>query len=75
MSHCYRQLRLVEREAIFRMKDARLPVRRMCARISRSTRLALPIQPTRRNWAAIRWFHGADAQATGAGPSAGSPIE
>jgi IS30 family transposase len=35
MSHCYRQLRLDEREAIFRMKDARLPVSRIAERLGR----------------------------------------
>jgi Helix-turn-helix domain len=35
MSHCYRQLRLDEREAIFRMKDARLPVGRIAEQLGR----------------------------------------
>jgi IS30 family transposase len=35
MSQCYRQLRLDEREAIFRMKDARLPVSRIAERLGR----------------------------------------
>jgi len=35
MSHCYRQLRLDERETIFRMKDARLPVGRIAEQLGR----------------------------------------
>jgi IS30 family transposase len=35
MSQSYRQLRLDEREAIFRMKDARLPVSRIAERLGR----------------------------------------
>ncbi|MBV1692228.1 IS30 family transposase [Novosphingobium sp. G106] len=35
MSHCYRQLRLPEREALFRMKAAKLPVRKIAAELGR----------------------------------------
>ena len=35
MSQCYRQLRLDEREAIFRMKDARLSVSRIAEQLGR----------------------------------------
>ena len=35
MSHCYRQLLLDEREALFRMKDAKLPVSRIAERLGR----------------------------------------
>lgn len=37
MSHCYRHLRLDERETIFRMMDARLPVSRIAAELGRHT--------------------------------------
>ena len=35
MSQCYRQLRRDERETIFRMKDARLPVSRIAEQLGR----------------------------------------
>ena len=35
MSQCYRQLRLDEREALFRMKDARLQVSRIAEQLGR----------------------------------------
>lgn len=35
MSQCYRQLRLSEREALFRMKAAKLPVRQIAAELGR----------------------------------------
>jgi transposase, IS30 family len=35
MTQCYRQLRLDEREALFRMKDARLPVSRIAEQLGR----------------------------------------
>ena len=37
MSKCYRQLRLDEREALFRMKDDRLPVSRIAEQLGRHT--------------------------------------
>jgi hypothetical protein len=35
MSQCYRQLRLVEREALYRMKAAKLPVSQIAAALGR----------------------------------------